>query len=106
MFRRYRLIEWKDEELYFSNGAFGGSLVVGVDTTVGDDGPRFRRSDVVGIDLAIWVGTDLISCRDRIDRLTANWLATPGNLQLLTRRIEWAEERDPTPRIVGRRRRP
>jgi hypothetical protein len=96
MVRRYRLIEWKNEEIYFSNGPQCGTFVVGVDTTVGDDGPCFRKADVVGIELSIVVGGEPISCRDHLPGLTTDWLATPGNLELLARRVERAEERDPT----------
>jgi hypothetical protein len=96
MVRRYRLIEWKNEELYFTNGPQSGSFVVGVDTTVGDEGPCFRKDDVVGVELSIVVGGESISCRDHLPGLTTDWLSTPGNLQLLARRVERAEQRDPT----------
>jgi hypothetical protein len=102
MFRRYRLIEMKDDELCFSNGVQHGTLLVGVDTLVGDEGPRFHKRDVTGIDLSIVVGTRKVPCHGHVAELTTDWLDTPGNWQLLARKVEWAEERDPTRRVDRR----
>lgn len=102
MFRRYRLIELKDDELCFSNGLQHGTLLVGVDTVVGDEGPNFHKRDVTGLDLSIVVGTLQVPCSGQVAELTADWLDTPGNLQRLARHVEWAEECDPTRRVDRR----
>ena len=94
--RRTRRIELTNDELYFSNGPQCGTFVIDVDILVDDEGPCFRKSDVTGVDLAIVVGNVRVPCSAQIAELTADWLATPDNFDRLARRVDDAEERDPT----------
>jgi hypothetical protein len=94
--RRYRLIEFTNDELNFANGPQTGSMTVGVDYELTDEQLAFKASDVYAVRIALWFGDYLHDFQGATGEMVTRWLDAPGNLQLLAARVDAAEERDPT----------